>query len=71
MREFPCWPQDATKLEMGRTYEQVDRGVVTPRSRGAAPTEREQQLAAGVSSASAPATGKVQRVRALLGKVFK
>ena len=46
---LPGEEQDATKLEMGRTYEQVDRGEVAPRARGAAPTAREADLAATVS----------------------
>jgi uncharacterized protein YbjT (DUF2867 family) len=44
---LPGEEQDATKLEMGRTYEQVDSGEVA-RERGAAPTEREKNLASGV-----------------------
>ena len=46
---LPGETQDATQLEMGRTYEQVDRGEVAPRARGAAPTAREADLAATVS----------------------
>ena len=46
---LPGEEQDATKLEMGRTYEQVDRGEVAPRESGAAPTTREADLAATVS----------------------
>eukprot|EP00747_Dinoflagellata_sp_TGD_P221850 gnl/TRDRNA2_/TRDRNA2_93626_c0_seq1.p1 gnl/TRDRNA2_/TRDRNA2_93626_c0~~gnl/TRDRNA2_/TRDRNA2_93626_c0_seq1.p1 ORF type:complete len:493 (+),score=89.05 gnl/TRDRNA2_/TRDRNA2_93626_c0_seq1:59-1537(+) len=46
---LPGEEQDATKLEMGRTYEQVDRGEVA-RTPGAAPTEREKKLAAGVAA---------------------
>merc|ERR1712224_383196 len=45
---LPGENQDATRLEMGRTYEQVDAGEVKPRERGAAPTERETNLAQGV-----------------------
>ena len=41
---LPGEAQDATKLEMGQTYEQVDRGEVS-RERGAAATERERALA--------------------------
>mmetsp|Transcript_25952 Transcript_25952/g.31820 ORF Transcript_25952/g.31820 Transcript_25952/m.31820 type:complete len:377 (-) Transcript_25952:146-1276(-) len=44
---LPGEEQDATRLEMGKTYEQVDRGEVD-RARGAAPTEREQELAGSV-----------------------
>lgn len=39
--------QDPTKLEMGRTYEEVDAGSVN-RRKGAAPTTRERSLAAGI-----------------------
>ena len=46
---LPGEAQDATQLEMGRTYEQVDRGEVAPRESGAAPTTREADLAATVS----------------------
>ena len=46
---LPGEEQDATKLEMGRTYEQLDKGSVVPRQRGAAPTEREKALADGVA----------------------
>ena len=42
---LPGEAQDATKLEMGQTYEQVDSGEVS-RERGAAATERERALAA-------------------------
>jgi hypothetical protein len=56
---------DATKLEMGRTYEQLDAGVVVPRERGAAPTDRERQLAAGVAG------GRGSRVGRLFGRVFR
>jgi uncharacterized protein YbjT (DUF2867 family) len=45
---LPGEEQDATKLEMGRTYEQLDRGDVKARERGAAPTEREKALASSV-----------------------
>ena len=41
---LPGEAQDATKLEMGRTYEEVDQGKVS-RERGAAPTEREVRVA--------------------------
>merc|ERR1719487_2752760 len=46
---LPGEEQDATKLEMGRSYEQVDRGEVA-RERGAAPTQRERDVAAGALS---------------------
>jgi hypothetical protein len=42
---LPGEEQDATQLEMGRSYEAVDRGEVAPRERGAAPTERERKIA--------------------------
>lgn len=44
---LPGEEQDATKLEIGRSYEQVDRGEVA-RERGAAATTREKELAASV-----------------------
>jgi len=62
---LPGEEQDATKLEMGRTYEQLDAGVVVPRERGAAPTDRERQLAAGVAG------GRGSRVGRLFGRVFR
>ena len=43
---LPGEEQDATKLEMGRTYEQVDSGEVR-RESGAPPTERELSVAGG------------------------
>ena len=43
---LPGEEQDATKLEMGRTYEQVDSGEVR-RESGAPPTERELSVACG------------------------
>ena len=49
---LPGEEQDATKLEMGRTYEQVDRGEVDARERGAAATEREKAMASGVFDGS-------------------
>eukprot|EP00873_Tetraselmis_striata_P005761 jgi/Tetstr1/426025/TSEL_016371.t1 len=39
--------QDPTRLEMGRTYEEMDAGKVN-RSKGAAPTLRERSVAAGI-----------------------
>jgi len=45
---LPGEEQDATRLEMGRTYEQVDSGDVQGRVRGAAPTEREIEMANSV-----------------------
>ena len=68
----PCLPgeeQDATKLEMGRTYEQVDAGVVVPRARGAEPTERELSLASGVAAGGR--SGKRQAVRQFLGRLMQ
>lgn len=44
---------DPTKLEMGRTYEQVDAGDVD-RQPGAPPTEREQQIAANAGATLVP-----------------
>jgi len=58
---LPGENQDATKLEMGRTYEQVDKGEVAPRERGAAPTDREVKLASGV--AQSVGGGKRQAVK--------
>ena len=64
---LPGEQQDATKLEMGRTYEQVDSGEVAPRSRAAtSPTEREQQVADGALS-SLRAQG---RKRDMLKRLF-
>lgn len=65
---LPGEEQDATKLEMGRTYEQLDAGVVQPRERGAAPTEREVALASGVAAA---AGGKRKALRGMVGRLFK
>ena len=45
---LPGETQDATKLEMGRSYEEVDSGKVAPRAPGAAPTRRERAMAGGV-----------------------
>ena len=60
---LPGEAQDATKLEMGRTYEQVDSGEVS-RERGAAPTERERALAA---SAVDGITGQAPRKKRFFG----
>jgi uncharacterized protein YbjT (DUF2867 family) len=60
---LPGEEQDATKLEMGRTYEQVDSGDVAARERGAAPTAREVELA---SSVVTPTGGKRQAVKKFL-----
>jgi uncharacterized protein YbjT (DUF2867 family) len=65
---LPGEQQDATKLEMGRTYEQVDQGVVTPRERGAAPTAREQALASNALSSGTQ--GKRQRLRSFVGRLL-
>ena len=65
---LPGEEQDATKLEMGRTYEQVDSGAVEARARGAPPTEREVALASGVVAATG---GKRQALRSLVGRLFK
>jgi len=46
MQLLPGEIQDPTRLEMGRTYEQLDAGKVD-RRKGAAPTARERKLAAG------------------------
>lgn len=43
---LPGVEQDPTRLEMGRSYEQVDAGEVD-RQKGSAPTEREKAVAAG------------------------
>ena len=45
---LPGEVMDPTQLEMGRTYEQVDRGQVAPRKQGAAPTSREKAVASSV-----------------------
>jgi uncharacterized protein YbjT (DUF2867 family) len=66
---LPGEEQDATKLEMGRTYEQVDRGEVA-RERGAAPTEREQEIAAGVAK-SAESGKKRKAMKEFVNKVFR
>lgn len=70
---LPGEEQDATKLEMGRTYEQVDAGAageeggVAPRERGAAPTERELALASGVAAGGQTRGG----IRGWVGKLLK
>ena len=70
---LPGEEQDATKLEMGRTYEQVDAGAageeggVAPRERGAAPTERELALASGVAAGGQKRGG----IRGWVGKLLK
>eukprot|EP00793_Prasinoderma_coloniale_P001393 PRCOL_00005168-RA len=46
---LPGEVQDATRLEMGRTYEQLDAGKVD-RKPGAAPTEREVKVATGAAA---------------------
>ena len=63
---LPGEEQDPTKLEMGRTYEQVDSGEVAARDRGAAPTARERKVASGVGSA-----GGRKGVRALVGRLLR
>jgi len=45
---LPGEEQDATKLEMGRSYEEVDSGKVVARQPEADPTEREKQMARSV-----------------------
>jgi len=47
MQLLPGEIQDPTRLEMGKTYEQLDRGEVD-RKKGAPPTKREKALADGV-----------------------
>lgn len=68
-RFLPGEEQDATKLEMGRTYEQVDAGEVAARERGAAPTAREMEMASGVVEATGG--GKRQAVRGLFSRLLK
>lgn len=72
---LPGEEQDATKLEMGRTYEQIDRGEVEARARGAAPTEREKSVAAGVTAGAGAGSGSGggvrQGTRRLIGRAFK
>jgi hypothetical protein len=65
---LPGEQQDATKLEMGRTYEEVDAGKVG-RERGAAPTERELSVAQGAltSMGGVPATP----MRGFLRRLFR
>jgi len=46
MQLLPGEVQDATRLEMGKTYEQLDKGKVD-RKKGAAPTAREVAVATG------------------------
>merc|ERR1711957_194103 len=64
---LPGENQDATRLEMGRTYEQVDSGEVAARTRGAAPTEREKEIAGGVVYE----TEKKNGFRSKIGKIFR
>jgi len=66
---LPGEEQDATKLEMGRTYEQVDSGEVAPRERGAAPTQREKAIASGVAASEGKA-GKRQRLGAWVRRIL-
>lgn len=63
---LPGEEQDATKLEMGRTYEQVDQGVVVPRAPGAAPTQREIDLAAGVAGGTSK-----RGIRGFVGRLLR
>jgi len=63
---LPGEEQDATKLEMGRTYEQVDSGEVKARQRGAAPTPREMELASRVGRASG---SKRQAIKNFFSKI--
>ena len=66
---LPGEEQDATKLEMGRTYEQVDSGEVAARERGAAPTEREAAMASGVvNSATATLATSERQQKSSSGK---
>lgn len=58
---LPGESQDATKLEMGRTYEQLDGGQVAARRRGAGNTAREEALAAGVATGTAAEPGAAGR----------
>lgn len=67
---LPGEQQDATKLEMGRTYEQVDQGVVTPRERGAAPTDREKALASNALSGGSRGGSKRQWLRNFVGRAL-
>ncbi|GMI10874.1 hypothetical protein TrRE_jg3048 [Triparma retinervis] len=50
---LPGEEQDATALEMGRSYEGVDGGKVGKRVGGAAPTEREIRIAKGLGGEGA------------------
>ena len=63
---LPGEEQDATKLEMGQSYEQVDAGQVA-RAPGAAPTERELAVASSVVAADG---GPRRGVRSFVKRVF-
>ena len=65
---LPGEQQDATLLEMGRTYEQVDAGEVAARARGAAPTQRELDVANG---ALASMGGGAPRKRDFLKRLLR
>ena len=67
---LPGEEQDATKLEMGRSYEQLDSGEVAPRAQGASPTDREVALASTVAGGDGGGS-KRQRIRAALGRLLK
>jgi len=67
---LPGVEQDATKLEMGRTYEQVDRGEVA-REPGTAPTAREVELASGVAGGAAEGTAEKMGKRARIWEHLK
>ena len=68
---LPGEEQDATKLEMGRTYEEVDTGVVVARERGAAPTEREMAVASSaLRGEDGGSTSKSGRVRRFFGRLL-
>jgi len=65
---LPGENQDATRLEMGRTYEQVDSGDVQARTRGAAPTEREIELASSVVNADEGKTSIRRKIKSFFGR---
>lgn len=63
--------QDATRLEMERTYEQVDSGEVQGRVRGAEPTELEIEIANSVVYNDDGQWGETKRsLRSRIKKIF-
>lgn len=64
---LPGEEQDATRLEMGRTYEEVDSGAVS-REPGAPATARERELAASVVEKRGGLRGALRGLRGRLGR---